>query len=102
MIQYTPLAANGRKQMTTAEKSKLERELATLPSGTIVRRTIRGATRFYHQWREDGATRSRYLKADEVEALRALIERRKEIKRLLSGGGAGDSPVRQKFLTEHV
>ena len=86
--------------MTTAEKSKLERELATLPSGTIVRRTIRGATRFYHQWREDGATRSRYLKADEVEALRALIERRKEIKRLLSGGGTGDSPVRQKFMTD--
>ena len=58
--------------MTAAEKRKLEHELATLPSGAIVRRTIRGAARFYHQWRENGATRSRYLKADEVEAMSKL------------------------------
>ena len=86
--------------MTTAEKRKLERELAALPSGAIVRRTIRGAERFYHQWREDGATRSRYLKADEVEALRALIERRKELKRILRGERAGGSPIRRRFMTD--
>ncbi len=95
--------------MTTAEKRKLEKELAGLPSGAIVRRTIRGAQRFYHQWREDGATRSRYLKAGEVDALRALIERRKEIKSLLSNGQGttvpatrevGFPPIRQKFMTD--
>ena len=86
--------------MTAAEKRKLEHELATLPPGAIVRRTIRGAARFYHQWREDGTTRSRYLKVGEVDPLRALIERRKEIKRILSGARTGGSPVRQKFLTD--
>ena len=71
--------------MTKAERQRLEREFATLPTGSIVRRTIRGAERFYHQWRENGTTTSRYLKAEEVAPLRALIARRKEIKRLLSG-----------------
>ena len=71
--------------MTKTERQRLEREFATLPPGSIVRRTIRGAERFYHQWRENGATTSRYLKAEEVAPLRALIARRKEIKRLLSG-----------------
>jgi hypothetical protein len=46
---------------------------------------IRGAERFYHQWRENGKTRSRYLAAHEVPKLRMLIERRRELVRLLSG-----------------
>lgn len=71
--------------MTKAERQRLEREFATLPPGSIVRRTIRGAERFYHQWRENGTTASRYIKAEEVAPLRALIARRKEIKHLLSG-----------------
>ena len=71
--------------MTKAERQRLEREFARLPRGSIVRRTIRGAERFYHQWRENGITTSRYLKAEEVTPLRALIARRAEIKRLLSG-----------------
>ena len=71
--------------MTVQEKQMLERELANLPTGSIVRRMIRGSERFYHQWRKDGATKSRYLKSGEVAPLHALIERRKEIKQLLSG-----------------
>ena len=71
--------------MTSEERLALEAELAVLPPGSIVRRTIRGAKRFYHQWREDGATRSRYLKREEAEALGAKIARRKELKRLLGG-----------------
>jgi hypothetical protein len=70
--------------MTQEEIASLETELAGLPPGSIVRRLIRGAERFYHQWREDGTTRSRYLKPGEVEALRAKIARRKEIARLLA------------------
>ena len=50
---------------------------AAFPPGTIVRRKIRGIYRFYHQWREDGKTKSRYLRAEEVLPLRRLIERRK-------------------------
>ena len=87
--------------MNASEKKRLERELAKLPHGSIVRRVIRGAERFYHQWRENGATRSRYLGVGEVAPLRALIERRREIKRLLSGAkAAAVSPKSPQFRTD--
>jgi len=70
--------------MNQEEIASLETELTGLPTGSIVRRLIRGAERFYHQWREDGTTRSRYLKPGEVEDLRAKIARRKEIAHLLA------------------
>ncbi|MBQ6137494.1 MAG: hypothetical protein IJI73_09010, partial [Kiritimatiellae bacterium] len=62
-------------------KDTADDELSGLPPGSIVRRKIRGAYRFYHQWREDGRTRSRYLKPDEVLPLRRQIERRKALLR---------------------
>lgn len=42
--------------------------------GTIIRRTIRSKERFYHQWREDGKTKSRYLRAEEVLPLREKLD----------------------------
>lgn len=46
--------------------------------GAIIHRVIRGKDRFYHQWRENGQTKSRYLKPEEVEPLRRQIEQRKK------------------------
>ena len=54
-------------------------EMEELPAGTIVRRIIRGKERFYHQWRENGKTLSRYLKPGEVLPLREKIEKRKAL-----------------------
>lgn len=54
-------------------------ELAALPKGTIVRRSIRGTERFYHQWRENGVTKSRYLSPGEIMPLRAQLARRKHL-----------------------
>ena len=54
-------------------------EMGELPAGTIVRRIIRGKERFYHQWRENGKTLSRYLKPGEVLPLREKIEKRKAL-----------------------
>jgi len=56
-----------------------EQTIEELPPGTIIRRIIRGKERFYHQWREDGKTRSRYLKSHEVLPLREKIEKRKAL-----------------------
>jgi hypothetical protein len=52
-------------------------ENSHLPIGTIVRRNIRGKTRFYHQWREDGKTKSRYLKPSEILPLREQLGKAK-------------------------
>ena len=55
-------------------------KLDELHQGTIVRRMIRGKERFYHQWRENGKTLSRYLKPDEILPLREGIEKRKSLR----------------------
>lgn len=59
--------------------------------GTIVKRIIRGKERFYHQWRENGKTMSRYLKAEEILPLREELEEAKRVKnvecRMKSDGG---------------
>ncbi len=68
--------------------AEIENALSELPIGYISRKVIRGKERFYHQWSEDGKTKSRYLKISEKESLEPLIEKRKalqaERKRLLS------------------
>ena len=61
---------------------ELHTELEALPKGTIVRRMIRGTARFYHQWRENGVTKNRYLRPGEIEPLRAKLDRRKYLEGL--------------------
>ena len=65
---------------------ELSEIIAALPAGTIIRRKIRGIDRFYHQWREDGQTKSKYLKTEEIRPLRELIEERKALQRQLRTG----------------
>jgi len=68
---------------------------ADLPKGTIVRRKIRGVDRFYHQWRENGVTKSRYLSPGEIMPLRAQLERRKHL--LVSAPARARGPVPADF-----
>ena len=54
---------------------KIAQELDKLPKCSIVNKTINGKTRVYLQWRDqEGKTRSKYLKADEVDAYRKALE----------------------------
>lgn len=69
--------------------------------GTIVKRIIRGKERFYHQWRENGQTKSRYLKPEEILPLREQLERIK-VKRTGEGEVEGEGEERKRislFLT---
>ena len=75
------------------EETDLQAELESLPKGTIVRRTIRGTDRFYHQWRENGVTRSRYLSPGEIMPLRAQLERRKHLLSILPKQLPGSVPI---------
>ena len=74
------------------EETDLQAELESLPKGTIVRRTIRGTDRFYHQWRENGVTKSRYLSPGEIMPLRAQLERRKHLLSILPKQLPGSVP----------
>lgn len=85
-----------QRQLSEEELSHYRAELATLPIGSISRKTIAGKVRYYRQWTEDGRTRSEYLKASEVDGVRRQIERRRELAKLLrSSGGGGESSARR-------
>lgn len=74
-------------------------EISKLPVGNITHKTIRGKSRMYLQWREDGKSRSKYIKAEEEVDIAAAVERRKmletEYRNLKNGGSAEKEP----FLT---
>lgn len=61
----------------------LEKELLDCVNGYISRKIINGKERFYLQWTENGKLKSRYIKSDELDKMRASVERRKQIKEKL-------------------
>lgn len=61
----------------------LEKELLGCINGYISRKIINGRERFYLQWTENGKLKSRYIKSDELDKVRASVERRKQIKEKL-------------------
>lgn len=58
---------------------EIEAQLARLPVGTVVYKTINGKKQPYLQWREDGKTVSKYIKTDEREMVFADVELRKQL-----------------------
>ncbi len=62
-------------------------EIESLPQGGITYKKINGKEYAYYQWREEGKQRSRRAKDDELEALMAQIERRKELEAVLKEAG---------------
>lgn len=62
---------------------KLEDELLTYPNGYISRKMIGGKERFYLQWTENGKLKSKYIKADELDHMRNLVEKRKQLQEQL-------------------
>lgn len=61
----------------------LEKELLGCVNGYISRKIINGKERFYLQWTENGKLKSRYVKSNELDNVRASVERRKQIKEKL-------------------
>ena len=87
-----------------AERKTIDEILKTLPNGCVTRKVISGKERFYLQWREDGRTRSRYLKAGEVDDVREQLRRRKALEakvgelKAAAGGKDGDSAFETDVL----
>ncbi|MBQ7509247.1 MAG: hypothetical protein IJT52_07960, partial [Spirochaetales bacterium] len=88
--------------MDTSERIReIEQELASIPSGYISKKIISGKERFYLQWLEDGKLKSKYIKASELEKVRAQVEKRKALQEELkalreSADGRQDTNLRRK------
>lgn len=61
----------------------LKQQIAQLPIGSISKKKINGKIRFYHQWTENGKTKSKYLRDGEMEPLHEQIEKRRELQKEL-------------------
>lgn len=65
----------------------IEEELAALPKGSIRVRMIRGREYYYLNHREGDKVISDYIPASEIESVRAMIARRRELKAALKEQG---------------
>lgn len=67
---------------SVSEKIKaLEEELSQCRNGYISRKVINGKERFYLQWMEDGKLKSKYIRNEDLDSVRALAEHRKELRK---------------------
>lgn len=59
--------------------AEIERNISSLPNGSISKKKIGGRDYYYHRVNIDGKRKEQYISADEVETLREKIERRKAL-----------------------
>ena len=59
--------------------AELENEISTLPSGSVVKKTVNGKVYYYHRYTENGKRKEKYLDFDLVDEYRLRIERRKAL-----------------------
>lgn len=62
---------------------QIEEQIAKLPAGYISKKNINGTVRYYRQWKENGKTKSKYIRDDEFDSVKAQIEERKELQEKL-------------------
>ena len=63
--------------------SELEELIALLPKGSIGQKTVNGKEYYYQRWTENKKRREKYVPADEVDALKQEIEKRKALEKEL-------------------
>ena len=85
---------------------EIRARLEKLPIGYISKKTINGKIRYYHQWKENGKLKSKYLKKGEEIALQEQINERKalqaEEKELMKGGSPGLDNTSIKLNTNAI
>ncbi len=79
-------------------------EIDSLPRGYISNKTINGKVRHYLQWTENGRIKSKYIKDSEYEDIKAKVERRQELQRMLKAAPepVGESSVSDKEFEMNV
>ncbi len=61
----------------------LEAQIALLPKGSVGQKTVNGKEYFYLRWTENKKRKEKYIPADEIEALKSDIEKRKALEKEL-------------------
>ena len=83
----------------------LEAQIALLPKGSVGQKTVNGKEYFYLRWTENKKRKEKYVPADEIEALKSDIEKRKALDKELrelrrqAPAAAAPKPAAHTFLT---
>lgn len=77
-----------------AKREELIRQIASLPTGSLTKKTVKGREYWYLRVKENGKRRELYVPRDEVESLREQLALRKRLEQELVKGGqrGGASP----------
>ena len=83
----------------------LEEQIALLPKGSVGQKTVNGKEYSYLRWTENKKRKEKYVPADEIEALKSDIEKRKSLEKELkelhkqAPTAAAPKPAAHTFLT---
>lgn len=77
-----------------AKREELIRQIASLPTGSLTKKTVKGREYWYLRVKEDGKRRELYVPRDEVESLREQLALRKRLEQELVKGGQREVPPR--------
>lgn len=77
-----------------AKREELIRQIASLPTGSLTKKTVKGREYWYLRVKEDGKRRELYVPRDEVESLREQLAPRKRLEQELVKGGQREVPPR--------
>ena len=61
------------------QREEIERELAFLPKGSLVRKNVNGREYLYHRTSQNGKRHEQYVPKDQVAALSVQFERRRQL-----------------------
>lgn len=71
------------KQRIEYMLGKYQEKLFALPKGTISEKTVNGKTYYYLKYRDGKKVISRYVGKNEIENMRALVEKRRHIETMI-------------------
>ena len=63
----------------TIRIAELEREIASMPQGSIGTKTVHGNTYYYHRYMQNGKRKEDYIQPENLNELRSQIEKRKTL-----------------------
>ncbi len=81
---------------------ELEEKKKKLAKGSISRKRIGGEDYFYHRTRENGKVKEKYIRFEELDALRSEIEERHRIEKKIKELKLTEKEERPTFLTDIV
>ncbi len=91
------------KQSMLEKLTELEEQITLLPKGSLGQKTVNGKKYYYQRWTENKKRKEKYIPADEVNALKQEIEKRKalekELKALRKQMPSAPAKLEHAFLT---